>query len=91
MQLDAYDTSGVSPGNETQTSKPAKNPASNIHSRLLRIQDAADYLNATEWFVRTLVWSGFPHLRLGKRILIDRSDLDAFIDRQKEVNNAQVA
>jgi excisionase family DNA binding protein len=70
---------------------PPNTPALNLEPRLLRIKDAARYLNATVWFVRSLVWSGFPHLRLGRRILIDRSDLDAYVDRQKEVNNAQIA
>lgn len=90
MQIDAFETSGTSPGKISEISNPTNAPAHSLEPRLLRIKDAARYLNATIWFVRSLVWSGFPHLRLGKRILIDRSDLDAYIDRQKEVNNAQV-
>lgn len=59
------------------------NPSQSIKSHLLRIPEAAEYLNSTVWFVRSLVWGGFPHLRLGKRILLDRTDLDSFIGQQK--------
>jgi excisionase family DNA binding protein len=83
MQLNAFETSGVSPGKTNDVSKPTSTPTYSIGPRLLRIKEAADYLNATVWFVRSLVWSGFPHLRLGKRILLDRADLDLFVERQK--------
>jgi len=53
--------------------------------RLLNIPDAATYMGCTVWFVRTLIWSRqVQHLRLGKRFLLDRSDLDRFIDSQKD-------
>jgi excisionase family DNA binding protein len=53
--------------------------------RLLRIKQAATYLGGTEWFVRTLIWGReIPFLKLGKRLLLDRSDLDRYIDSQKE-------
>lgn len=83
MQIDAFETSGTSPGKNSEVSIPTDYPAYAIEPRLLRIKEAADYLNATVWFVRSLVWSGFPHLRLGKRILLDRADLDLFVERQK--------
>ena len=56
-----------------------------VEPRLLRIAEAAKYLNATVWFVRSLVWGGFPHLRLGRRILLDQADLDKLIAEQKMV------
>jgi excisionase family DNA binding protein len=44
----------------------------------------ADYLSTTVWFMRGLVWAhAVPHLRLGKRILFDRRDLDAYVESQK--------
>jgi len=53
--------------------------------RLLGVKDAAHYLGSTVWFVRSLVWNGdIPSCRMGKRLLIDRQDLDSFVDRQKE-------
>ena len=52
--------------------------------RLMNVKDAASYLGATVWFVRSLVWSGeIASCRLGKRLLIDRQDLDQYVDRQK--------
>ena len=59
---------------------------SESESRLLRISEAATYLNTTPWFIRTQLWAGaIPHVRFGKRILIDKADLDRFIDKQKQV------
>jgi len=54
--------------------------------RLLDIRAAATYLSSTIWQMRTLVWEKkIPHVRLGKRILFDRADLDRFVDSLKEV------
>jgi excisionase family DNA binding protein len=48
------------------------------------VQQAADYLSATPWFIRSLIWSHtIPFLQLGKRHLIDVRDLDAYVDSQK--------
>jgi excisionase family DNA binding protein len=53
--------------------------------RLLGVKDAASYLGTTVWFIRTAVWSGdLPSVRLGKRLLIDRQDLDSYVEKQKE-------
>jgi len=54
--------------------------------RLLDYQSASHYLSLSYWSVRTLVTNGeVPHVRFGKRILIDREDLDIWIDQHKEV------
>jgi len=59
-------------------------PASPITPRLLRIMDAAQYLSCTYTFVETLIREKrVPSIILGKRRLIDRIDLDAFVDRKK--------
>ncbi len=56
-----------------------------VAPRLLRIAEAATYIGATTWYVRTLIWGReIPFLKLGKRFLLDRSDLDHFVDSQKE-------
>jgi excisionase family DNA binding protein len=57
----------------------------NVTPRLLGITAAAEYMGATAWFVRTLVWNrAIPFCKLGKRLLLDRADLDAFVTSQKE-------
>ena len=56
---------------------------------MLTIPQAAVYLGARPWFVRNLCRdtrrgnSGLPFLIFGKRIVLDKRDLDAFIERQK--------
>lgn len=63
---------------------PSSASVINSSPRLLTVKEAASYLGSTVWFVRSLGWTGaVPHVRFGKRILFDRRDLDAFIERQK--------
>jgi excisionase family DNA binding protein len=62
-------------------SKPA--PTGDV--RLLTVKDAARYLSAHVWFLRTLVWERrIPFLKLGNRLLFDIRDLDMFIAAQKQ-------
>ena len=55
-----------------------------ITPRLLGVRQAAAYLGATIWFVRTIAWSKqIPTVTFGNRLLFDRGDLDAFVERSK--------
>ena len=57
-----------------------------LEPRLLAIGAAASYLSTTIWNIRSLTWEGkLTPVKLGKsrRLLFDKSDLDAFIDAQK--------
>ena len=52
--------------------------------RYLRISEAADYLGATPWFIRTLIWHrAIPFIAMGKRHVLDRQDLDIYVQNQK--------
>jgi excisionase family DNA binding protein len=52
--------------------------------RYLRYPEAAAYINGTEWFVRTLVWTGKLHrAKIGKAHVIDKADLDAYMEQAK--------
>ena len=52
--------------------------------RLLSFAAAARYLGTTLWAVRCLVWDGaLPHVRLGRRHLVDVKDLDLLVERLK--------
>lgn len=54
--------------------------------RLLGVADAAHYLGATQWSIRKLQWErAIPFIRIGQRVLFDIADLNAFIERQKEI------
>ena len=53
--------------------------------RLLDYRSAGAYLSLSYWSLRELVLNGeIPHLKFGKKVLIDRRDLDDWIDRRKE-------
>jgi excisionase family DNA binding protein len=59
-------------------------PTSSEAPRLLTVKAAAAYLSSTVWCLRNLAWERkVPHVRLGARILFDKTDLDAFIESQK--------
>ena len=52
--------------------------------RLLSQQEAAAYLGISYWTLRDLTfWGEVPHVKIGRRILVDRLDLDAYLDRAK--------
>ncbi len=59
-------------------------PAPALPRRLVSLAETSRYLSVSDWTVRQMVWRGdLPHVRLGKRILIDARDLDGWIDRAK--------
>ncbi len=67
---------------ESQSKPVAPNPA----ARLLTVKETAGYLGCTVWFAHTLAWNRVvPYLKLGKRKLFDKADLDSYIEKQKQV------
>lgn len=53
--------------------------------RLLTLSEAARYLQLSPWTVRELIRrSALPRVRISRKILLDRQDLDALIDTHKE-------
>jgi excisionase family DNA binding protein len=69
----------------SKRSNSTSGPASTVQvvPRLLTIKQAAAYLSCAVWQVRTLLWSKeIAHIKLGKKFLIDRNDLDLFVDRR---------
>lgn len=65
--------------------RPAgKCPSAPLAPRLCSIPEAATYLSLSPWTIREMVWRGdLPHVRAGRRALLDLRDLDAWIDREK--------
>lgn len=54
---------------------------SSITPRLLTIKQAAVYCACSVWAIRQVIWSKeLPACMIGRRLLIDRGDLDSFID-----------
>ena len=52
--------------------------------RLMSQQEAARYLGISYWTIRDLVFRReIPPVKIGRRILVDRMDLDAYLDRSK--------
>lgn len=60
-----------------------KNPTGPV-KRLYSIPEAAFYLGRTVDALREMVWSGkLPAIRDGRRVLLDRQDMDAWIETSK--------
>lgn len=52
--------------------------------RLFSIQEAAIYLGMGVFTVRSLIWAKeLDFFRIGRRMLLDRADLDKFIEKHK--------
>jgi len=78
---------------KSQTVTSPSNPSAvipQVQPRLLTIRAAAQYLSATVWAVRTLLWQQeIRHTQIGRRILIDRADLDAFVNQRLAAGGGQ--
>jgi len=52
--------------------------------RLLSQEEAARYLGISKWTLRDLVFRGdLPSVRIKRRLLVDRQDLDTYLERVK--------
>lgn len=59
---------------------------SEIQPRLLDLRAAAAYLGdgVSTWTLRNFIWSGeLASVKLGRKLFVDRADLDALVDRLK--------
>ena len=57
--------------------------------RLYSLKEAAIYLGRSDWSIRRLIWNGLlPQVRADRRVHVDVRDLDAFIEKYKEVEVA---
>jgi excisionase family DNA binding protein len=64
------------PANPSKTSTPLP-----ITPRLVTIKQAAVYCSCSVWAIRDVIWSReLRACKIGRRYVIDRGDLDRFID-----------
>ncbi len=55
--------------------------------RLYSIKELVREIGATAWFWRTQIWDGqLPIVQVGRKMLIDRVDVEAFIQKHKVSN-----
>jgi len=73
------------PEDKAGTDAPSRALDSPSHApRLLSVKEAAAYLSVSPWTIRSLGWNGeIPEVKIGRRVLYDRLDLDRFIERSK--------
>ncbi len=74
-------------GIELQKAQGIHNPMS---KRLYTLKEAAEYLGRSEWGMRDLIWKRvIPVVKqpMCRKIYLDVSDLDAFIDKNKALYN----
>ncbi len=73
------------PAEQGRVDAPLRTLDSPSHARrLLSVPEAASYLGVSVWTIRGLGWNGeIPEVKIGRRKLFDREDLDRFIERSK--------
>jgi excisionase family DNA binding protein len=55
-----------------------------VEPRCLNIGEAAAYLAATVWYMRSMIWERrIPFAKRGNKYVFDKRDLDSFIEAQK--------
>jgi len=55
--------------------------------RLYSIKELVAEIGATEWFWRNQSWDGqLPYVQIGRKMFVDRNDIDAFIQKNKYQN-----
>ena len=63
-----------------------------VGPRLMRIQDAAKSLSASTWQVETLLREKIiPSFVLGKRRVVDRLELDRYVERRNAIARTESA
>jgi excisionase family DNA binding protein len=57
--------------------------------RWFNIPEAATYLSCVAYTIRNAIWSGeLPFVRCGKRIIVDKADLDRWCESRKQLEPA---
>lgn len=55
--------------------------------RLYSIKELVAEIGATEWYWRTQIWDGqLPFVQVGRKMLVDREDVEKFITDNKSSN-----
>lgn len=77
------------PPSESRPGPKRQRRGRTLNPRLLSIRDAAAYMACSEWVMRSLIDKGeLPHLKVGKKLRVDRGDLDRFIDSHRTMNHS---
>ena len=55
--------------------------------RLYSIKDFVAYFGVTPWYWRSQIWAGhLAYVQVGRKMLIDHKDVEAFIQKNKSSN-----
>ncbi len=76
-----------SPAARTRVTRTPKRPPKfpPLARRLYSIPDIAAHLGISTWTVRGLIWKGdLPHVRCGRRILLDIHDVNLYVEHHKQ-------
>ncbi|MFO7494777.1 MAG: helix-turn-helix domain-containing protein, partial [Desulfobacterales bacterium] len=76
------------PENDEENQMAATACAQNVpNKRLYTIKELVAEIGATKWFWRSQIWDGqLPYVQVGRKMFIDRLDLEAFIQKNKISN-----
>ena len=64
--------------------------ALSILGQVVVLRELVASYGLTLWFWRSAIWRGdLPHLQLGRKLVVDSNDVDAWIERQKVIEGAR--
>lgn len=59
------------------------------NKRLLTLKECVEVYGISLWFWRSRIWDGsIPHLRAGRKLVLDRIDIENFLQKQKVRNHS---
>jgi len=72
------------PSREGKNMTPKAEKPAKKKKRLYSIDEAAAYLGRSRWSIREMLWAGkLPYVKDGRRILVDKRDMWAWIKENK--------
>ena len=74
------------PGNGAQDStfNAPREDSPPVRERLFSVREAGRSLSLSHWTLREMIWRGeLPEVRIGRRLLVDKRDLDELIQRNR--------
>ena len=82
------DSQSNGPENRVENQKVKTGCAQTVPAkRLYSIKELVAVFGATLWFWRSQIWDGqLPYVQVGRKMLVDHGDVEAFIQRNKFKN-----
>jgi excisionase family DNA binding protein len=60
-----------------------------VNKRILTLKECVEEYGVSLWFWRRMLWDGaLPFIRVGRKQLLDRRDIEKFLESRKVINGS---